>query len=171
MNMVEHGLPCDSLNNALLRAMAVREICIYLRDNDGEPKDEFINWLVQVQEFAQQQTDEDLKAFITDILTNASTLFVLGFIGARDAEIDRFAEPLTTVHAFSQRWGSRRRLNKAEARRLALDVRGWAQETQSIIERLGSLPVANDQVSAYLSDLTSRQSQIRRIANEILEKM
>ena len=171
MNMVEQGLPCDSLNNALLRAMAVREICIYLRDNDGEPKDEFINWLVQVQDFAQQQTDEDLKAFITDILTNACTLFVLVFIRARDTEIERFAEPLTTVHAFSQKWGGRRRLNKTEARRLALDVRSWAQETQNIIERLSTLPVANDEVSGYLSDLTSRQSQIRRIANEILEKM
>lgn len=171
MNMVEQGLPCDSLNTALLRAMAVREICIYLRENDGEPKDVFIDWLVQVQGFAQQQTDEDLKAFITDILTNASTLFILGFIGARDAEIERFADPLTTVHAFSQKWGSRRRLNKDEARRLALDVRAWAQETQSTIERLGELPVANDQVSDYLKDLTSRQSQIRRISNEILEKI
>ena len=171
MNLVDQGLPCDSLNNALLRATAVREICIYLRDNDGEPKDEFINWLVEVQQFAQQQTDEDLKAFITDILTSASTLFVLGFITARDAEIDRFAETLTTVHAFSQRWGSRRRLNKGEARRLALDVRSWALETQSTIDRLRDLPVKNDQVSTYLSDLTSRQAQIKRIANEILEKM
>lgn len=171
MNMVEQGLPCDSLNNALLRAMAVREICIYLRDNNGEPKDDFINWLVEVQQFAKQQTDEDLKAFITDILTSAATLYVLGFITARDAEIDRFAEALTTVHAFSQRWGSRRRLNKGEARRLALDVRSWALETQSTIDRLSDLPVTNDQVRAYLSDLTSRQSQIGRMANEILEKM
>lgn len=171
LNMVEQGLPCDSLNTALLRAMAVREICIYLRENKGEPKDEFINWLLEVKQFASQQTDDDLKAFITDILAGASTLFILGFITARDAEIDRFAEPLTTVHAFSQRWGSRRRLNKAEARRLAIDVRDWAVETQSALDRLGQLPVVDEQVKSFISELAMRQSQIRRFANEILEKM
>lgn len=171
MEMVEKGLPCNSLNTALLRAMAVREICIYLRENKGEAKDEFIDWLIEVKQFAKAQTEGDLAEFISDILKTASTLYILGFITARDAEIDLFAEPLTAIHAFSRNWGGRRRLNKLEARRLATDVRNWSIQTQGVLGRLYALPVANDDVSLYLRNLSERQSQIGRLANEILEKL
>lgn len=171
LKLVEQGLPCDSLNNALLRVMAVRKICLYLQENGGEPKDELIDWLLEVQHFSQQQTDQELKEFIHGILVNASALFILRVISVREAEMMRFSDPLATVHSYSQRWTTRRHLNKQQARMLTFEVLNWANQTQSIIDRLRELPVPSEEISEMLNVMASRQAQARYLVSEILEKL
>lgn len=171
MKMVDEGLPCDSLNNALLRTMAIQDACLYFRDNEGEPKDEFITWLTDVQRYIRSLDASELVEFLDGALASTSTILILTHLKKREDEIDLFADALSTVHLMAQRWSSRRRLNKSEARRLATDVRDWANSSQAVIEEFGDLPVTEKEVRQIIQDFSVRRAQIKRMANEILEKL
>jgi len=171
ITLVERGLPCDSMNNAMLRALAVREICLYLRENDGEPKDAFLDWLVEVQRFNESLTDKDLREFLDEILSKASTLFILGYVGAREREFAQFIDPLSTVYSMSQRWSTKRRLNKSQARELAKDMLGWSNQVKGVLDKMRRLPVTDQIVTGFVVDFSGRREGVTRMASEILSSL
>ena len=171
MGFVDRGLPCDSLNNALLRLLAIREISIYFRTADGEPKDDFINWLVDVDAYLKTVTDEELRNYIRGMLASSTTLFMLVYISARDTELDHMAEPLQMIHSMSQSWMTRRRLNKPQARSLAQSTLEWANETGQMIAKFRRLPLPDAEAKEFLDDLARRQGLVLAISNETLRNL
>ena len=170
IKFVESGLPCDTLNSALLRPLAVREICLYLQDEEGEAKDEFVDWLLEFKYFAQSLDDEDLRDFVHDMLVNASKFFIFGYAEARNAEFQVLSEPLGTVYQLSRNWGTRRQLNKPEARRLAIHVQQWAARVQYMINKFASLAIEDGDVEDLISDLNDQERKAAGMAKFILEK-
>lgn len=168
MNLVESGLPCDSMNNALLRVLAVREICLYMRENGGEPKDIFADWLIDVLRFNATLQDPDLREFLDDMLMKASTLYTLAYLRPRMDELEQFFNPLTTVHAMSQRWSTKRRLNKPEARQMATELRNWSIQVNGQLEKLRLLPALDEQMSTFVTDLAKNQRTVQQMSNDIL---
>ena len=115
MGLVEGGIPCNSLNTALLRMLTVREICYYFNENDGEPKVEFLDYLLEAYAYSKTVDDPDLKEYLEGVLSASASMFAFGYVRGRYQELDGFDEPLSVILAMSQRRGSRRRLNKPEA--------------------------------------------------------
>ena len=171
MGFIERGLPCDSLNNALLRLLAIREISIHFRTAEGEPKDEFINWLLDVDAYLTTVTEEDLRDYIRGLLATSTTLFMLVYVAARDDELNQMADPLQTVHSMSQSWMTRRRLNKPQARSLAQSTLQWANETGRMISQFRRLPLPDDEAKESLDDIARRQGVVQAISNEILRNL
>jgi len=170
IQFIEGGLPCDTLNNALLRPLAVQEVCLYLKDNDGEANDEFVDWLLEFQTFSDSFEDSNLIEFVRDLLVSATAIFTLGYIVGRNSDIGAMEETLNTVYFMSQRWGTRRRLNKPEVRRLATNVIVWADEAQQMIAKLNLLPMPDEKIQEFFQGLIEQEQQVRRMANFILEK-
>jgi len=171
IGFIDRGLPCDSLNNALLRLLAIREISMYFRNADGEPKDEFVNWLLDVNTYLETVDDEELRNYVRELLAGSTTLFMIVYLTARDAEINQMADPLQTIHSMSQSWMTRRRLNKPQARSLAQSTLQWSKETARMISQFRRLPLPNDDVRGSLDDMSRRQSVVENVSNEILRNL
>jgi hypothetical protein len=171
IGFVERGLPCDSLNNALLRLLAIREISVYFHTADGEPKDEFINWLLDVDTYLKTITDEELRDYIRGMLASSTTLFMLVYLSARDDELNQMADPLQMIHSMSQSWMTRRRLNKPQARSLAQSTLQWANETGKMIAQFRRLPLPDAEAKEILDDLSRRQGLVLAISNETLRNL
>lgn len=170
MNFIDRGLACDSMNNALLRLLAIREICLYFREREGEPKEEFITWLEDVRAYIASIDDESLRDYLKEMLSMASGLFAIGYVVARETEIQSVAGPLTTIYEMAQSWGSRRRLNKHVARQVAGQASQWARETGAYIQRLLALPL-DPELAAAISEFNNRRAIIWQMAQETMRKI
>ena len=170
LGLVDGGVPCNSLNTALLRMLTVREICMYFNENDGEPKVEFLDYLIEVHAYTKTLEDPDLKEYLEDVLSNSASMFAFGYVRGRYKELDHFDEPLSMILAMSQRWGSRRRLNKPEARGIAAEIQSWATEVRAVVHKIQTLPI-NEDVSKFVVELNGMQQQANRMASEILGKL
>jgi len=170
LELVEGGVPCNSLNTALLRMLTVREICMYLNQNDGSPKDELLDFLLEVHAYTKTVEDPDLKEYLETVLDASASMFAFMYVRGCHENLDNFNEPLTTVLVMSQRWGSRRQLNKPEARRLAMTIQSWAGEVRAVVQKIQSLPM-KDEVSKLVVELNEMQQQANSMANQILGKL
>jgi hypothetical protein len=171
ISLVGQGLPCDSMNNAMLRALAVREICLYLRENDGEPKDAFLDWLIDVREFNESLTDLDLRDYLDLVLKSAATSFIVGYLIARNHELAKFEEQLNTIYAWSRNWNTKRRLNRPHARELSNQVLHWAKDVANTLDKMRLLTVVDGNVIGFINELTESRIRAQQMATESLRKL
>ena len=170
LGLIQGGVPCNSLNTALLRMLTVREICYYFNENDGEPKVELLDFLLEAHSYSNTVEDPDLKEYLEKVLNASASMFAVGYVRGRHEELDHFDEPLSMILAMSQRWGSRRRLNKPEARMLAKDIQSWAAQVRAVVEKIQMLPI-EEEVSKFVVQLNAMQQQANRMATQILGKL
>lgn len=170
IQFVDGGLPCSTNNEALLRILAVREIGLYFRDREDEPSEKFIGWLEEAQRYVVKLPNEDVRGAITEIIGASSTMLTIHFIQARQRDIEKFDTALLTIYDMSQRWGTRRRLNKNEAIQIARTTLDWAGDTDKTITRLKSLPT-DEKIRTFLNNLSARTAQVGSMSRSVLEKM
>lgn len=171
MALIDGGLPCTSINYALLRILTVQEIVLYFRDNDGEPKDDFVTWLHDAGSYLRDIEDTELRDSFQGLYGSVVAMYALQFVIKRDAEFQSFSTSLITVHDMSRRWTTRRRLNKYEARKLAVATKQWAETTSVMIRRLRDLGLQEPEIVGFLDDLSRQQTTVRAMSDEILREL
>jgi len=171
MALIDGGLPCSSINYALLRILTVQEIVLYMRQNGGEPKDEFVTWLHDAGSFLKDIDDTELRDSFQGLYGSVVSMYAVQFVIKRDEEFQSFTASLFTVHDMARRWGTRRRLNKFEARKLAIATKEWAESTSTMIQRLRGLGRQEPEVVGFLDDLANQQATVRAMSDEILREL
>ena len=171
IQFVDGGLPCSTNNEALLRILAVREIGLYFRDRDDEPSEKFIGWLEDAQRYVVKLPNEEVRGAIIEMLGASSTMLAIHFIQARHKDIEKFDTALLTIYDMSQRWGTRRRLNKNEAIQIARTTLDWAGDADRTIKRLKSLPITDEKFGTFLNNLSAKTALVASMSRSVLEKM
>jgi hypothetical protein len=170
-SLVDKGLPCESTNHALLRMLGIREIVIYFREHDGEPKDDYVQWLLDVDSYLRAQPDGELKETLQEMLSEFSSLFVLGYLAAREREMNQMADTLNMVHSMATNWMSRRRLNKPQARMLASNMLNWSKATGAMVTKFRKLPIKDEEIRELIDDLARRQVIVQQMSQEIMRSI
>ncbi len=168
MSLIDSGLPCDSLNNALIRALTVQEICLYFRANEGEAKVELLEYLNQAYKYSQDGKDSDIRGFLDMVLIKANTFFAINYLQARYEELNNFSESFMTIAAMATRWSSRRRLDKPQARKMASSVSQWAREVGETIVKIEALPIEDEEVVKFMVAIKTQQKLFKSMAHELI---
>ncbi|MDA9890807.1 hypothetical protein N9D51_01290, partial [Actinomycetota bacterium] len=168
MSLIDSGLPCDSLNNALVRALTVQEICLYFRANEGEAKVEVLEYLNQAYKYSQDGKDSDIREFLDRILIQANTLFAVNYLKARSEESDDFIDSFKIIADMSTRWSSRRRLDKPQARKLVSSVSQWAREVGETVVKIEAIPIEDERVVKFMVSIKTQQKLLKSMAFEVI---
>lgn len=163
--LFDRGLDFSSFERVLARPLTVREICMAVGGDDGEPVEKVLDWLIQAKAaIASLEVTEESKGLLRDVTGSGGNIAAAVFHDSRMDDARRIYENLQEINALHASYGGRRRINKAGLREATSAMSRWCSETRRIHEKCMKVATSEDLRKAWnelMTAIAGLESNIR----------
>lgn len=162
MNLFERGLDFSSFERVLARPLTVREICMAVGGDDGEPVEQVLDWLAQAQAaIPVLDIIEESKDVLREVTGNGGNIAATVFHDSRMAYGQRIADNVQEINALHLGYRGRRRINKAGLREATSAMSRWCSDTRRIHGKCMKV-ATNEEIRSAWNELMTAVAGLER---------
>lgn len=155
IGLFDKGLDYSNFERVLARPLTVREICLSVSEDDGEPVEKVLDWLEAAKDAtAKLDISAEAREMLNDILGSAGNLVSAIYHDSRLTDAQRVQENLMEINSLHSYPGGRRRIDRNGLRRAAHSMQTWVLDTKRIHGKCLRLMTDDDLKQAWAQLIT-----------------
>jgi hypothetical protein len=154
--LFDQGLDFSTFERVLARPLTVREICMAIGGDDGEPVEKVLDWLILAKAaITSLDVTEESRELLREITGSGGNIAAAVFHDSRMDDARRIFENLQEINALHMSYGARRRINKTGLREATSAMSRWCSDTRRINEKCMQVATNEDLRKAWTELMTA----------------